>query len=270
MKTKKTQISKSSKSDMITVEHLVKQYHKTTTRAIDDVSFSVGQGEFFALLGPNGAGKTTTISVLTTTLAKTSGKVLVGGYDVDREAAAVRERIGVIFQSPSLDQNLSAEENIRLHVSLYGVYPYYPFFSMMPAAYKQQVKDIAEILDIAGSLHQPVKTLSGGMKRKLEIVRSLIHLPSVLFLDEPTTGLDPISRRSLWSYLNTVRQKQGVTIFLTTHYLEEAEGSDRVCIMNKGQIVAIDTPAKLKQKYHQKSLEDVYLTALKSDFLAQE
>jgi ABC-2 type transport system ATP-binding protein len=198
------------------------------------------------LLGPNGAGKTTTISILTTTLIPTSGNVLIAGYDVSKQARAVRETVGIIFQKPSLDLNLTAEENIRFHATLYGLYPFRPSYHTMPRAYREQIEKLSTILGIREDLFRSVKKYSGGMKRKLEIVRSLLHHPRVLFLDEPTSGLDPSSRRSLWEYLRQVRQENGTTVFLTTHYLEEAEQADSICIMNKGKIVARGTPTQIK------------------------
>ena len=231
---------------IIQVERLVKRYKKSTTNAVDSISFSVAPGELFALLGPNGAGKTTTISILTTTLSPTSGAVTIAGHDVQKNASAVRQCIGIIFQQPSLDLNLTAEENVRLHAILYGLYSFRPAFSLMPRKYKQQVRDLAEVLGIEHEIFQPVKTFSGGMKRKLEIIRSLIHQPRVLFLDEPTSGLDPASRRNLWEYLRRVRERSGTTIFLTTHYLEESEEADTVCIINRGTIISYGTPAHIK------------------------
>ena len=148
-------------------------------------------GELFAFLGPNGAGKTTTISILTTTLAKTSGTVTIAGHDLDREATAVRRNIGIIFQNPSVDLHLSGEENIRLHVALYGIYGYRPFYRTMPAEYRQRIEQLADVVGLGDELHKPLKTFSGGMKRKLEIIRSLMHRPRVLFLDEPTSGPRP-------------------------------------------------------------------------------
>jgi len=230
----------------IEVHQLTKRYKKTETNAVDSVTFSVAPGEFFALLGPNGAGKTTTISVLTTTLAPTSGTVRVAGYDVRRAASAVRRKIGIIFQKPSLDLNLTAEENIRFHAVLYGLYPFRPTFSTMSRSYQRQVHQLAALLDIEDDIFKPVKMFSGGMRRKLEIVRSLMHRPDVLFLDEPTAGLDAASRRTLWDYLSRVRQESGTTIFLTTHYLEEAEQADNICIINKGRIESYGTPAQIK------------------------
>lgn len=187
-------------------------------------------------MGPNGAGKTTIISVLTTLLSKTTGEIEVAGFDVDRESSEVRKRIGIIFQSPSLDLNLTAEENIRFHEILYGLYSFRPAFSLMPDEYQRKVHELAEVLDIQNELFQSIKAYSGGMRLKLEIVRTLMHSPKILFLDEPTAGLDPASRRSLWEYLMNVRRKEKTTIFLTTHYLEEAEEADRICIINGGKV----------------------------------
>jgi ABC-2 type transport system ATP-binding protein len=244
---------------MISVQNLCKRYKGADSAAVDDISFSVGTGEFFAFLGQNGAGKTTAISILTTTLAKTSGNVTVAGYDIDREAREVRNRIGIIFQKPSLDLDLSAEENIRLHACMYGMYGYRPFFSWMPKAYQTRVVELASILGIEDKLWKPLKTFSGGMQRKIEIVRSLIHEPPVLFLDEPTQGLDPVSRRGLWDYINQTRKENGTTIFLTTHYIDEAENVDTLCMIQKGKIVFSGTPGELKESLHSESLEDAYV-----------
>ncbi|MDR3266794.1 MAG: ATP-binding cassette domain-containing protein, partial [Tannerella sp.] len=232
---------------MITVENLTKQYKKSEKPAVDDISFTVNEGEFFAFLGPNGAGKTTTISILTTTLSKTSGEVKIAGFDIEKQAKEVRENVGIIFQRPSLDLDLSAEENIRFHACLYGVYGYRPTFKMMPKAYRKRVMELAEIVGIADAMFKPIKKLSGGMQRKLEIIRSLIHTPKILFLDEPTQGLDAVSRRSLWEYLNGVRRENGTTVFLTTHYIDEAESVDKVCIINHGKIAACCSPEDLKR-----------------------
>lgn len=231
---------------IIEVRDLVKRYKGAESNAVDGVSFEVRQGEFFTLLGPNGAGKTTTISILTTTLAATGGSVWIAGHDLGKESAAVRESLGIIFQKPSLDLNLTAEENVRFHAVLYGLYPFRPAYRLMPKAYRDQVSDLSAILGIGEDLFRPVKTYSGGMKRKLEIVRSLIHNPKVLFLDEPTTGLDPQSRRALWEYLRKVRHESETTIFLTTHYLEEAEEADTICIINDGKIITNGTPEQVK------------------------
>ncbi len=231
---------------VIEVRDLVKRYRKADRNAVDGVSFSVYPGEFFALLGPNGAGKTTTISILTTTLAPTSGRVDIGGADAIHQPAAVRRQVGIIFQKPSIDRNLSGEENVRFHAILYGLYPYRPFFRMMPADYRRQVTELAALLGLGDEIFKPLKKLSGGMMRKLEIIRGLMHRPKVLFLDEPTAGLDAASRRNLWDYLKGVREQSDTTVFLTTHYLDEAEEADRICILDKGRVVKIGTPDELK------------------------
>jgi len=232
---------------VIEVDNLTKTYKHSKSPSVDHISFDVAPGEVFAFLGPNGAGKTTTMSVLTTTLTYDSGDVKIAGYDINREAQRVREHIGIIFQRSSLDQQLTAEQNIRIHACMYGVYGYRPTFQMMPKSYRDRVLELAEIVGIEDSLFKPVKRLSGGMQRKLEIVRSLIHTPEVLFLDEPTTGMDAVSRRGLWDYINEVRNQYGTTIFLTTHYIDEAEGVDTVCIINKGHIVTCSSPDAMKQ-----------------------
>jgi ABC-2 type transport system ATP-binding protein len=233
---------------IIHVEKLTKRYRNSEKPAVNNISFDVQPGEFFAFLGPNGAGKTTTISILTTTLAKTSGNVTIAGYDINSQAKNVRENIGIIFQNPSLDLNLSAEENIRLHVNLYGTYTYKPLFRLMPKEYQNQVIEMAQFMGIREDLFKPLKTFSGGMKRKLEVIRGLMHKPKVLFLDEPSQGLDAVSRRDLWTYLRNVAKTQNTTIFLTTHYIEEAENADRVCIVNHGQIIFLGTPSEMKNR----------------------
>jgi ABC-2 type transport system ATP-binding protein len=240
---------------VITVEHLTKRYKKSVVPAVDDISFDVRAGELFAFLGPNGAGKTTTISILTTTLAKTSGTVTIAGHDLDRDATAVRRSIGIIFQNPSLDLHLSGEENIRLHVALYGLYAYRPFYRAMPAAYRTRIEELAEVVGLRDDIFRPLKTYSGGMKRKLEIIRSLMHRPSVLFLDEPTSGLDPVSRHALWQYLLRARAADGTTIFLTTHYLDEAEVADRVCVIDPGRIAMNGTPDEMKAALVSRTIE---------------
>lgn len=242
-----TSMAKPTKKHIIEVTNLRKRYKKATSDAVKGVSFYVEEGAFFSLLGPNGAGKTTVISILTTILSPTSGTSVIAGFDVDKKPSQVRQQIGVIFQNPSLDLNLTGEENIRFHANLYNLYPYMPTFGLMPRAYQKKVEELAKVLGLDKDIHRPVKTLSGGMKRKLEIIRSLMHNPKVLFLDEPTTGLDPVSRQNLWTYLQEIRRKQKITIFLTTHYLEEAEGSDYICIIDDGVIVARGTPKEIKE-----------------------
>ncbi len=232
----------------VEVAHLVKRYRRAQSNAVDDISFDVPEGQLFCLLGPNGAGKTTTVSILTTTLAPTSGRVAIAGRDLASQQAEVRGELGVVFQQPSLDLNLTAEENIRLHAVLYGLYPWRPWYRLMPAGYRGEVQEMASILDISDSLGRRARTLSGGQRRRLEIVRALMHRPAVLFLDEPTAGLDPESRRSLWAYLRQARDVSGTTVFLTTHYLEEAEAADSVCVLAGGKIIERGSPAEVKER----------------------
>ncbi|HEU5421230.1 MAG TPA: ABC transporter ATP-binding protein [Streptosporangiaceae bacterium] len=233
----------------VEVAHLVKRYRGAARNAVDDISFEVPGGQLFCLLGPNGAGKTTTVSVLTTTLAPTAGRVRIAGADLAAEQSLVRRRTGIVFQQPSLDLNLTAEENIRLHAVLYGVYPWRPSYRLMPAAYRRQVQDLAAVLGVADLLGVRARALSGGLRRRLEIVRALLHRPPVLFLDEPTAGLDPESRRALWSYLRQARASAGTTIVLTTHYLAEAEAADAICVIAAGKIIERGTPAELKARH---------------------
>ncbi len=221
-----------------------------TTTAVDGLSFSVESGEFFALLGPNGAGKTTTLQMLITLLLPTSGQVSVAGFDVVTQPAAVRQTIGVVFQEPALDDRLTAYENLEIHAVLYGL---------------RNVKEaIAQALSWA-SLEEvskrPVRTFSGGMKRRLELGRALMHQPKILFMDEPTLGLDPQGRRHLWEHISGLR-KEGLTVFMTTHYLQEAESCDRVGIIDQGKLVVLDTPTQLKSKVLGKpegTLEEVFI-----------
>ncbi|KAA6340183.1 ABC transporter ATP-binding protein [termite gut metagenome] len=240
--------------EVITVQNLTKRYNNASKNSVDDISFTVNEGEFFAFLGPNGAGKTTTISILTTTLGKTSGEIKIVGFDIEKEAKKAREQVGIIFQQPSLDLQLSAEENIRFHACLYGMYGYRPTFKMMPAAYKNRVMELAEIVGLKDALFQPIKKMSGGMQRKFEIVRSLMHTPAILFLDEPTAGLDALSRRTLWEYINNMRRENGTTVFLTTHYIDECEHVDKVCIINNGQIAINGSPDEMKQSLMKQEL----------------
>jgi len=249
----------------IEVDHLVKRYRAATANALDGISFEVPEGQLFCLLGPNGAGKTTTVSVLTTTLAPTSGRARIAGLDVATEQGQVRRQLGVVFQQPSLDLNLTAEENIRLHAVLYGLYPWRPSYRLMPAGYRSQVRDMGCVLAISDLLGRRVRTLSGGQRRRLEIVRALMHRPAVLFLDEPTAGLDPESRRSLWAYLAQARAALRTTVFLTTHYLAEAEAADAVCVLAGGRIIERGSPAEVKQRQLSATLEDAYLQLVERD-----
>jgi len=221
----------------IEVHELVKQYGDVT--AVAGIDFTVARGEFFAFLGPNGAGKTTTINILCTLACPTSGRARVANCDVVREPHRVRERIGIIFQDPSLDTQLTAWENLALHARVYGV---------PGTLWRQRAEQLLRLVELWNRRHQLVRTFSGGMKRRLELVRGLLHRPEILFLDEPTLGLDPQTRRQIWSYLETLRRETGVTLFLTTHYLEEAEQCDRVAIIDHGRIIALDTPDRLKAR----------------------
>ena len=260
-------------SAVIQVRDLVKRYRGAPGKALAGVSFEVTEGTLFCLLGPNGAGKTTTASILTTTLTPTSGHASIAGFDVVADQARVRQVAGIVFQQSSLDSNLTAEENIRLHAVLYGCYPWRPSWRLMPAGYRHQVTGLAEILGLAGFLHRPVRALSGGTRRKLEIDRALLPRPRVLFLDEPTAGLDPQTRRSLWAYLSQARAELGTTVFLTTHYLEEAEAADAICVLAAGRVIERGSPAEIKARYPSPvpavpaargatSLENAYLVLL--------
>lgn len=220
---------------IVHVAGLSKQYGKFT--AVDDVSFSIEAGEVFGFLGPNGAGKTTTINVLCTLLRPTAGTVRIADHDVGREPRQVRQAIGLIFQDPSLDVQLTAEQNLRFHADVYNV----------PASeYEQRAAELLDLVGLAARRHDRVRTFSGGMRRRLEIARALLHQPKVFFLDEPTVGLDPQTRAQLWEHLLALRHRRNLTLFLTTHYLDEAEHCDRIAIMDHGRLVALDTPAALK------------------------
>jgi ABC-2 type transport system ATP-binding protein len=253
--------------DIIVVDNLIKKYKTAETNAVDGVSFKVEEGEFFSMLGPNGAGKTTTLSILNTTLNPTSGKVRISGFDAIKNSSKIREKIGVIFQSPSLDVNMTAEENIRFHSVLYGYIPFSYRYSSLPKKYQLRVEELSSLMDLSAELHKPLKEFSGGMKRKLEIIIGLIHNPKILFLDEPTIGLDPLTRKNLWDYLLQVKKKGDTTIFLTTHYIEEAENSDHVMIINKGKVVSFGTPEDLKEDLIE---EFVVISSMNNEFLRQE
>ena len=214
---------------------LVKRYGELT--AVDEISFEVEPGEIFGFLGPNGAGKTTTIKMLCTLAAPTAGSALVAGYDIVRQRADVRRNIGLVFQDPTLDAYLTAEQNLRFHAELYG----------MPKAWvPDRMREVLEMVGLWERRGGRVQTFSGGMRRRLEIARGLMHSPRVLFLDEPTVGLDPQTRASIWTYIHELREREEITIFLTTHYMDEAENCDRIAIMDAGKVVVLDTPDRLK------------------------
>ena len=225
-------------SKIIEVRNFTKAYGDQL--AVDNISFDVDEGSVFAFLGPNGAGKTTTINTLCTILEKTSGSLTIAGHDVNADQAKVRRDIGIVFQESTLDTNLTVEENLSLHCEFYRV----------P---KEEIRErIGFALDLVGLLDRQkamVKTLSGGMKRRVEIARGLVHFPKVLFLDEPTTGLDPQTRANIWDYICTVQKQKNMTIFMTTHYMDEAEICDKVAIIDHGKLVAFDTPSQLKRMH---------------------
>jgi len=219
----------------IQVNQLVRKFGDFT--AVKGVTFEVEQGQVFGFLGPNGAGKSTTINMLCTLLRPTSGHAVVNGYDIVTQPDAVRQSIGLIFQDPSLDDRLTGRENLRFHAMLYNV----------PGdVFERRSAELLEMVDLTDKADQVVRNYSGGMKRRLEIARGLLHRPQVLFLDEPTIGLDPQTRRHIWEYLFKLRRQEGITMFMTTHYLDEAENCDRVAIIDHGEIVALDTPEALK------------------------
>ena len=220
---------------MIEAKGLVKKYGDL--EAVAGIDLEVYRGEIFGFLGPNGAGKSTTISMLCTLLTPTAGIARVAGIDVVRDPAAVRQRIGLVFQDPSLDDQLTARENLEFHAFVYSV----------PAPdRRRRIDEMLNLLQLADRASSAVKTFSGGMKRRLEIARGMLHQPQVLFLDEPTIGLDPQTRKSIWTHLNELRDTKGVTIFMTTHYMDEAEYCDRIAIIDRGKIVALGTPDELK------------------------
>jgi ABC-2 type transport system ATP-binding protein len=220
---------------VVSVSGLTKEYGDV--KAVRGIDFAVARGETFGFLGPNGAGKTTTIKILCTLANATSGTARVAGHDSRTERDAVRRNIGLVFQDTTLDTYLTAEQNLRFHAELYGV----PKAAVQPRM--RQVMDMVGLWDRKDSL---VSTFSGGMQRRLEIARGLLHAPHVLFLDEPTVGLDPQTRSSIWTYINELKRREDITIFLTTHYMDEAENCDRIAIIDHGKIVAIDTPEALK------------------------
>jgi ABC-2 type transport system ATP-binding protein len=219
----------------VLVEDLRKRYDDL--EAVRGVSFDVAPGETFGFLGPNGAGKSTTISMLCTLVEPTGGRALVAGFDVVRQRAEVRRRIGLVFQDTTLDDYLTAEENLRFHAELYGV---------PRGQVPERMRQVMEMVGLWERRTSLVRTFSGGMKRRLEIARGLLHSPRVLFLDEPTVGLDPQTRSHIWEYINELRQREAITIFLTTHYMDEAEYCDRIAIIDRGEIVVVDTPEALK------------------------
>lgn len=224
--------------NIIEVRDFVKKY--TNFTAVDNVSFDVEEGSIFAFLGPNGAGKSTTINTLCTIFDKTSGTLTIDGKDVTHEKDAVRGVIGVVFQEPTLDNKMTVVENLIMHCHFYGI---------SKKETSERINFVLELVDLLDRKKSMVSSLSGGMKRRVEIARSLLHYPKVLFLDEPTTGLDPQTRAHIWDYIVKLQKEKNITIFLTTHYMDEAEICKKVAIIDAGKIVAMDTPYRLKKQY---------------------
>jgi ABC-2 type transport system ATP-binding protein len=237
-----------SDKNIIEVRNLVKKFDKIV--AVDNISFEVKEGETFAFLGPNGAGKTTTIKILTTLLNPDSGEVRIDNHPLS-ETNKVRKSFGIVFQDPSLDDQLTAIENLEFHAILYHV---------SKEIRNSRIPELLKLVDLYDRKNDLVKTFSGGMKRRLEIARGLIHHPKILFLDEPTIGLDAQTRNFLWNYIKELNKKENMTVFLTTHYLEEAEKiADRIAIIDHGKIIKIGTLSELKKETKSKNLEEVFL-----------
>ena len=244
---------------IIEVKNLTKKFGDFT--AVNNISFSVEKGEIFAFLGPNGAGKTTTIKMLTTLLDPTGGEVKINNFSLKNERDSVRRSFGIVFQDPSLDDDLTAYENMEFHAILYGE---------EKSIRTKRIEELLNLVDLWDRRKDLVKNFSGGMKRRLEIARSLIHTPKIIFLDEPTVGLDPQTRNHIWSYVVNLSKKEGVTVFLTTHYMEEADKmADRVVVIDHGKIIGTGTPEELKTATSTTSLEEAFLKltgdAIRSD-----
>lgn len=224
-------------SNVIDVRDLTRKFRELV--AVDTLNFTVEQGEVFGLLGPNGAGKTTTLSMLCTILKPTSGTAIVNGYDITEHPSQVRRSIGIVFQEPSIDDRLTGRENLEMHADLYGV---------PKREQRKRIENVLELVELHDKADLLMRTYSGGMRRRLEIARGFIHYPKVLFLDEPTLGLDPQTRGHIWTYISELSEREGITIILTTHYMEEADNlCDRVAIIDYGKIVALDEPDRLKE-----------------------
>ncbi len=236
-------------ANIIEVEDLKKSF--AGVQAVRGISFSVQQGSTFGFLGPNGAGKSTTIKMLTTLLRPTSGTILVDGHDPTKEPRAVRRAFGIVFQDPSLDDDLTAWENMELHGVLYGV-PH--------GTRHARIDEMLKFVELDDRRHSYVREFSGGMKRRLEIARGLLHHPKIIFLDEPTLGLDPQTRNHMWEYLGRLNEREGITVFFTTHYMDEADRhADTIAIIDHGSIIASGTGEGLKQRTHKDSLEEAFL-----------
>lgn len=245
--------------NIIEVKHLVKQFGDFT--AVKDISFAVKKGEIFAFLGPNGAGKSTTIKMLTTLLHPTSGEIILNGFNPVSQSEKVRQSFGIVFQDPSLDDELTAAENMEFHGVLYNV---------PRKLRRERIEQLLKFVELWERRDNLVKEFSGGMKRRLEIARGLLHHPAIIFLDEPTLGLDPQTRNHMWSYLQDLNKKEGITVFFTTHYMEEAARiAQRIAIIDHGTIIAVGNADDLMKQTNTKSLEDAFL-ALTGNVIREE
>ena len=224
--------------NIMEISHLYKSFGEV--KAVQDLNFCVKKGELFAFLGVNGAGKSTTINIMCGELRKDSGSVRICGADLDREPDSIRRKLGVVFQGSVLDKDLSVRDNLRSRAALYGIHG---------KAFEKRLEELTELLDFADLLKRPLGKLSGGQRRRIDIARALLHEPEILILDEPTTGLDPQTRTNLWQVIGRLRREQGMTVFLTTHYMEEAADADYVVIIDRGRIAAEGTPLTLKNTY---------------------
>ncbi len=222
----------------IEIKHLYKSYKEV--KAVQDLSFRVKKGELFAFLGLNGAGKSTTISIMCGQLEKDGGMVEINGKNLDEKPEEIRRSIGVVFQNSVLDKPLSVYENLKTRAGLYGIFG---------EAFEKRMAELTELFDLGEILQRPIGKLSGGQKRRVDVARALLHKPSILILDEPTTGLDPQTRKSVWNIVENLRKSENMTVFLTTHYMEEAADADYVVILDSGKIVAEGTPLELKNKF---------------------
>jgi ABC-2 type transport system ATP-binding protein len=236
----------SDAAEAVSIDRLTKRYGRTL--ALDEVSFNVRRGELFALLGPNGAGKTTLLHILCTIMRADGGTARINGIDIARDPLGARRNIGVVFQEPSLDDRLTVRENLEFHGLVYGV----PL-----AVRRKRIDEMLAVVELGEWSERLVRTMSSGMKRRLEIARALVHESRLLFLDEPTVGLDAQSRERMWRYIHKLRKDHGLTVVVTTHYIEEVEGCDRVCIIDHGKILAIDPPGVLKSRHGQELLRIV-------------
>lgn len=235
--------------NIITVSGLTKKFKDFV--AVDNISFDVKKGEIFAFLGPNGAGKSTTIKMLTTLLKPTGGKLMINGNDPIKNKDAVRKSFGIVFQDPSLDSDLTALENMQYHAVL---------FKVPKDIREKRIEELLRFVELWDRRNEMVKAFSGGMKRRLEVARGLLHRPRIMFLDEPTLGLDPQTRNHIWSYLKDICEKENMTVFFTTHYMAEAEKvADRIAIIDHGRIVATDSSAELENQTHTGSLEEAFI-----------